>query len=100
MEMNIAQLNRNLPSGLVTTVHWTASKTDGDFTGYSYGSIGLAAKDSADPTFIAYEDLTKDQVIEWVKEAMGAEQVAALEAAIDGQIEAQKNPVTAAGVPW
>ena len=29
-------------SDVVTTVHWTASDTDGDHTGSSYGSIGLA----------------------------------------------------------
>jgi hypothetical protein len=31
---------------------------------------------------------------------MGEEQVAALQANLDGQIEAQKNPTSASGLPW
>jgi len=100
MEMKIVSLDRNLPAGLCTTAHWTASKTDGDYTASAYGSIGLPAKDPSDPTFVAYEDITEAQAIAWVEDAMGEEQVAALEANLDGQIEAQKNPVTASGTPW
>ena len=100
MEMKIVSLDRNLPAGLCATAHWTASKTDGDYTASAYGSIGLPAKDPSDPTFVAYEDITEVQAIAWVEDAMGEEQVAALEANLDGQIEAQKNPVTASGTPW
>jgi hypothetical protein len=100
MEMKIAQLERHLPDGVVMTAHWTATKTDGDYTASAYGSIGLPAKDPSDPTFVAYEDITEAQAIEWVKEAMGEEQVAALEANLDGQIEAQKHPTQASGTPW
>jgi len=49
---------------------------------------------------VAYEDITEAQVVEWVKKAMGAEQLAELEANLDSQIEALKNPTQAAGVPW
>jgi len=100
MEMKIAQLERHLPDGVVMTAHWTADKTDGDYGTGAYGSIGLPAKDPSDPTFVAYEDITEAQVVEWVKKAMGEEQLAELEANLDSQIEALKNPTQAAGVPW
>jgi hypothetical protein len=100
MNLNIVTIDRNLPAGLCTTAHWTATKTDGDYTASAYGSIGLPAKDPSDPTFVAYESITEAQAVEWVKAAMGEEAVAALEANLDGQIEAQKNPVSATGVPW
>ena len=100
MEMKIAQLDRHLPDGVVMTAHWTATKQDGDYTASAYGSIGLPAKDPSDPTFVAYEDITEAQAVEWVLEAMGQEQVEALEANLDGQIEAQKNPTSASGTPW
>ena len=64
MEMKIAQLARHLPDGVVMTVHWTADKTDGDYTASAYGSIGLPAKDPSDPTFIPYDQLTEAQVVE------------------------------------
>jgi hypothetical protein len=100
MQLKVVQLQRNLPAGLCTTAHWTASKTDGDYTASAYGSIGLPAKDPSDPTFVAYEDITESQAIQWVLDTMGQEQVEALEANLDGQIEAQKHPTQAAGVPW
>jgi 3-mercaptopyruvate sulfurtransferase SseA len=96
----IVSLQRDLPAGLCTVAHWTATKTDGDYTASAYGSIGLPAKDPSDPTFVAYEDITEAQAVEWVLAVMGEEAVAALEAGLDAQIEAQKNPVSATGVPW
>jgi hypothetical protein len=100
MNLNIAQLDRTLPDSVVSTIHWTASQTDGDFTASSYGSLGVPAKDPSDPTFIAFASLTEEQVKQWVLDTMGQEQVTALQANLDGQIEAQKNPTTATGMPW
>ena len=100
MNLNIVQLDRTLPSGVVQTIHWTASQTDGDFTASAYGSLGVPAKDPSDPTFIAFASLTEEQVKQWVLDTMGQEQVTALQANLDGQIEAQKNPTSATGVPW
>jgi hypothetical protein len=100
MNLNIAQLDRTLPNGCVTTIHWTASQTDGDFTASAYGSLGVPTKDPSDPTFIAFASLTEEQVKQWVLDTMGEEAVAALQANLDGQIEAQKNPVSASGLPW
>jgi hypothetical protein len=100
MNLNIAQLDRTLPDSVVSTIHWTANQTDGDFTASSYGSLGVPVKDPSDPTFIPFDDLTEDQVKQWVLDTMGQEQVTALQANLDGQIEAQKNPVSATGVPW
>jgi hypothetical protein len=96
----IIQLERNLSDGLVTTSHWVATKTDNDFIASSYGSLSLPAKSASDATFVAYADIKEDQAINWTKEAMGADAVAALEANLNAQIEAQKSPVTASGLPW
>jgi surface antigen len=100
MEMKIVDMQRSTQSGCVTTAHWTATKQDGDYTASAYGSIGLPVKDPSDPTFVAYEDITEAQAVEWVKDVMGQEQVEALEANLDGQIEAQKHPTQASGTPW
>ena len=100
MNFTIVNTDRQLPSGLITTIHWVATQTDGDFTASAYGSLGVPAKDPSDPTFIAFASLTEEQVKQWVITTMGAEQVAALQANLDGQINAQKNPVSASGLPW
>jgi hypothetical protein len=100
MNLNIAQLDRTLPDSVVSTIHWTATQTDGDFTASAYGSLGVPAKDPSDPTFIAFASLTEEQVKQWVLDTIGEEQVTALQANLDSQIEAQKNPVSASGLPW
>jgi hypothetical protein len=100
MNIQIAQLDRTLPDGCVQTIHWVASQTEDTFTASAYGSLGVSAKDSSDPTFIQFDDLTEAEVKQWVLDTMGEEQVAALQANLDGQIEAQKNPVQASGLPW
>ena len=76
-EYKIVQTNRSLPDGAITTLHWTASLTDGEYTASSYGSIGLG--EPGNP-FIPYSEVTEAKAIEWLKDAMGEEQVAALEA--------------------
>lgn len=84
---------------VVFTVHWTLSGSDGDYTGSVYGSVGVTL--DAGAPFTPYADLTLDQVIGWVQDALGEEQVAAYEASVAQQIENQKNPpVVSPPLPW
>jgi hypothetical protein len=96
MNLNIVQLDRSLPDGVVVTCHWIASLTDGDYTASSYGAEGFNQKSPDDPDFIAYEDLTPEIVTGWVLDKIGAD----IEAGLQAQIEAQKNPTSAKGLPW
>ena len=84
---------------VVFTVHWTLSGTDGTYTGSVYGSQAVTV-DPAAP-FTPYADLTEEQVVGWVQDAMGAEQVAAYEDNVAGQIANQINPpVVTPDLPW
>jgi hypothetical protein len=49
---------------------------------------------------VPYSELTESAVVEWVKASLGAEGVAAVDAALAQNIELQKNPVQATGTPW
>ena len=93
MEFKIVNLDRSTDGDVVNTVHYTVSKTDGEAVGSSYGSVGVEVGD----TFIPFAELTEATVIDWVKEKLD---LVSLEASLDAQIEAQKNPVTASGLPW
>jgi hypothetical protein len=93
MELKVNQLDRNTDGDIVTTVHWTASKADGEFTASSYGSVGVEVGD----TVIPFASLTEETVKTWLAEKLD---LVAMEASLDAQIEAQKNPVTATGLPW
>lgn len=95
MLIKIIQMERTLPDGVVTLAHWTASETSEDgFHGYTYGSVSL---DPPGEDVIPYEDLTEDQVRDWVTSKMD---LVGIQAILDNQIESQRNPVSASGVPW
>jgi len=89
----IVQLDRKTADGFVTTAHWTVTATDGDFSASSYGTCGFDGE-----LITPYEDLTEEQVLGWVW-ANGVDKDAT-EESLAAQIELQKNPVTATGVPW
>lgn len=84
---------------VVFTVHWTLSGTDGTYAGSVYGSVGVTL--NPDAPFTPYADLTQAQVIGWVQDALGEEQVASYEANVAQQIENQINPpVVTPPLPW
>jgi len=94
----IANLERETSDGYVYTVHYTVAANDGTYGSSAYGSIGLERPEGE---LIPYADLTLDIVIGWVQEKLGGdEKVAEIEAALQAQIEEQRQPTKAAGVPW
>lgn len=104
----VAQCNHKLTQAqsgvdyvnVIDVIHWRASDQDADGnSGSSYGSVGIDTSDLA-TGWIAYADLTEAQAITMAKNALGAEQVTAIEASIAAQISALKNPTTGTGVPW
>ena len=84
----------------VVTSHWTCSGTDGTYSGQVYSTVQFQV-DPDKPNYVPYDQLTEAQVITWTQEALGAETVAATEAAIDTQIENQINPpIVTPPLPW
>lgn len=100
MNWTISQLERTLPDGVVYTAHWRVTKEQDGKVGTAYGTASFPAKDPSDPDFVPYDQLTEAVVVEWVKAALGTEQVTALETSVQEQINTQLNPTTAAGLPW
>ena len=91
---NISQLDRQTSDGFVTTAHWQANATDGDYSASTYSTCSW----SEGTATIPYADLTKETVLGWIW-ANGVDKDA-VEAYLAAQIELQKNPVKATGVPW
>ena len=96
----IATLERDIQptdmDGAVVVAHWRVSEVDGDYSASAYGTCGFSY-DPTDPSFVPYDSLTEADVLGWV---WGEVDQAATEAALAAKIEAEKNPVTADGVPW
>jgi len=90
----ITQLDRQTSNGFVTTAHWTASAVDGDYSASTYSTSSWADGTPTTP----YADLTQATVLDWIW-ANGVDKKA-VEASLQAQIDAKKNPVSATGVPW
>lgn len=99
MEIKINQLDRNTEGGGVITVHWTVLKTQGDHTASQYGTEGFEP-DPAAPGFKPYEQLTEQDVKNWLTERWTSEGVAAKEAALDAQLQQLASPPVQSGLPW
>ena len=93
---SVPMLERNASDGFVFTAHYRVTATDGDFSASSYGTAGFQ-QDPEAGDLIPYEDLTEADVLAWVW-AEGFKD--ATEDALQAKINAEKNPTTAAGVPW
>ena len=83
----------------VFNVHWTLTGEEDGYTGSVYGSVGVTLDPEA--PFVAYADLTLEQVVGWVQDALGEEGVASAEGNVADQIANQKNPtVVSPPLPW
>jgi len=91
---NISQTNYETANGFITTAHWQANATDGDYSASVYSTCSWQP---GTPT-IPYDSVTMQEVLDWCW-ASGVSKDAT-EASLLAQIELQKNPVTATGVPW
>ena len=93
----IATLEHNVADGGVTVAHWRVSEVDGDYSASAYGTCGFSP-DPSSPDWVAYDDLTEAQCLQWCWDN-GVDKDAT-EASLAANIESQKHPVSAAGVPW
>jgi len=93
----IAQLERETSDGYVFTAHYTVNAADGTYTSGAYGSLGF---ERPEDDMVPFADLTEEMVIGWVKDKFGPEKVAEIEAALQSQLDEQRHPSKASGMPW
>ena len=91
----ISQMDRLTSDGFVVTVHYNVGATDGTYQANTYGTTSYTQ--TPGETYIPYEDLTEPVVVGWVQETLDKDTV---EASLQGQIDALKNPVQESGLPW
>ena len=92
----IANLEHNVADGGVIVAHWRVTAQDGDYSSSAYGTVGFTPDPTAEG-FIPYADLTEADVLTWVWGSVGKDET---EANLAAQIDAQKNPTEASGLPW
>ena len=81
---------------VVVTAAWRCSASDGDKTASNYGSMGFAGPGD---NFVAYSDLTENEVLGWVW-ANGVDKDA-VEANVARELDMLVNPPTVSlPLPW
>lgn len=84
---------------VVSNIHWRYNAKDGEYFADIFGSQALNTDNLKN--FTAYSDITKETVIEWLEEIMGAEKIAEFQANLAASIDSQKNPpVITPPLPW
>ena len=93
----IGTLERNVEDGGVVVAHWRASLVDGDFSASSYGTCGFTP-DPSSSDWVSYDSISEELALSWCW-SDGVDKNA-IEASLAANIELQKNPTQASGVPW
>jgi hypothetical protein len=75
--------------------HYQVSAQNGTYSAGAYGSLGFDGEITT-----PYAELTEATIVGWVQDALGEEKVGEVEAALQAQIDEQRAPTKAAGVPW
>jgi hypothetical protein len=95
---SLSVINQPEPETVVMS-NFTINDTQDGLTGSVTYSVNLLPADTKN--FIPYADITQTEAIQWTQDALGAERVAAMEAEVQAQIDAQKIPSPQpAPLPW
>ena len=99
MEITIVNLKRNPDTGCVRFVDWVGTKEVDGRTAKHSETLVIKPKDPSDPTFVAFEDLTEEQVKTWITNATSELYMSQVEAELDDRI-AQQATQNVSGKPW
>ena len=93
----MANLGRDTADRFGLVIHYTVTASNDAYSAGAYGSIGLERPD----TLIPYDSLTKEQVVEWAKQAIGGdEKVTEIQNALQNRLDEKAAPTKASGIPW
>lgn len=97
----IKRMFRQADNDLVVRVRYSCTAEAEGNTASVEGRV-LLTGDANDPNFIPFANLTEEIVVGWVKDSLGAEEVAAVEAKAQAKLTpaAPAAPITIPGLPW
>ena len=94
-------MERDISDGHVNKVIYRVIGKDGDVEkDRATGQVNFTKPSSLPSDFVAYDKLDEATVLGWVKTALGANQVTAIESVIDDNIAIINTPVKATGKPF
>ena len=85
-------------TNVAKNVHWFCEKKVGDQYGNCWGNEQLDIGDLSSDSFVAFEDLTEEQVLYWVKDSMGS-RLAEVETFVNNQVNEGTRSERGIGTP-
>lgn len=83
---------------IVSVIHWRCNLKQ-DTSIDAYGTVTLTEVDS--DNFLLFEDLSEEQVVNWVKSSLGDERISQITESLNARLQNKLNPRTVVkNVPW
>jgi len=100
-EINESQMLSNVSNGFISTIVYRVKGMDGSTEkARATGQVEFTEPSSLPSDFVAYDSLTAAKCLEWVKTAVGATEVTAIENGLKTKIDLINTPTEKVGVPW
>ena len=100
-EINESNMISDISDGFIEIIVYRVKGMDGSTEkARATGQIRLTKPKSLPTGFIAFNSVTKEKCLEWVKATVGAEQVTAIENGLKAQIDLINTPAEKIGAPW
>ena len=100
-EINESQMLSNVSNGFISTIVYRVKGMDGSTEkARATGQVEFTEPSSLPSDFIAFNSVSKEKCLEWVKTAVGSTQVTAIETGLKAQIDLINTPTEKVGVPW
>ena len=94
-------MERDLSDGFVSKVIYRVKGLDdGTEKARATGEVNFTKPSSLPSDFKAYDSLSESVCLTWVKDALGSDEVTAIETSLTNQINLLNTPVTGTGKPW
>ena len=99
-EINEKNMISNISDGFITTIVYRVKGMDGsNEKARATGQVELTKPSSLPSDFIAFNDVTKEKCLEWVK-ANASIDVTKIEENLKNKIDIINSPIEKIGAPW
>lgn len=99
MEIKILNCFRIADDGVILKVLWQARLSKNDQTAVYQDQLDLDYKNSNDPTFVEYDNLSEEQIADWVLNSYGPNVMKAIEQKLTNELEVKNKPLVS-GLPF
>ena len=100
-EINETAMISDVSDGFISTIVYRVKGMDGSTEkARATGQIELTKPSSLPSDFVAFNSVTKAKSLGWVKAALGATEVTAIENGLKAQIDLINTPTEKVGAPW